>query len=121
MFLNVMPNRHHRERVAGKRAPRVPRAIQRGTWRESCEVPVSSVRWVGRMNATVRTAEPADRAALAKLIGQLGYEVTEAQAVERLATMQAEDRLVLVAERDGGVIGCLSTSLMRVLHRPAPV
>ena len=73
------------------------------------------------MNATVRPAEPADGAALAKLIGQLGYEVKEAQAVERLATMQAEDRLVLVTERDGEVIGCLSTSLMRVLHRPAPV
>lgn len=28
---------------------------------------------------------------------------------------------VLVAERDGAVIGCLSMSLMRVLHRPAPV
>jgi predicted N-acetyltransferase YhbS len=28
---------------------------------------------------------------------------------------------VLVAERDGDVIGCLSTSVMRVLHRPAPV
>jgi predicted N-acetyltransferase YhbS len=35
--------------------------------------------------------------------------------------MWAEDRVVLVAELDGAVIGCLSTSVMRVLHRPAPV
>ena len=35
--------------------------------------------------------------------------------------MAAEGRVVLVAELDGGVIGCLSTSVMRVLHRPAPV
>ena len=28
---------------------------------------------------------------------------------------------MLVAELDGRVIGCLSTSIMRVLHRPAPV
>ena len=35
--------------------------------------------------------------------------------------MAAEGRAVLVAEHDGTVVGCLSTSVMRVLHRPAPV
>ena len=35
--------------------------------------------------------------------------------------MEAEGRVVLVAELDGNVVGCLSTSVMRVLHRPAPV
>ena len=35
--------------------------------------------------------------------------------------MAAEGRVVLVAELGGAVIGCLSTSVMRVLHRPAPV
>lgn len=40
---------------------------------------------------------------------------------ERLAAMKAENRVVLVAELDGAVVGCLSTSVMRVLHRPAPV
>ena len=29
--------------------------------------------------------------------------------------------MVLVAELDGMVVGCLTTSVMRVLHRPAPV
>ena len=40
---------------------------------------------------------------------------------ERLAAMEAEGRAVLVAVIDGVVVGCLSTSVMRVLHRPAPV
>ena len=35
--------------------------------------------------------------------------------------MEAEGRVVLVAELDGAVVGCLTTSVMRVLHRPALV
>ncbi|KRA80445.1 GNAT family N-acetyltransferase [Altererythrobacter sp. Root672] len=35
--------------------------------------------------------------------------------------MEAEGRVVLVAELGGAVVGCLTTSVMRVLHRPAPV
>jgi GNAT superfamily N-acetyltransferase len=58
---------------------------------------------------------------LARLIGQLGYTITAQEAAERLALMHAEGRTVLVAEVDGAVVGCLSTSVMRVLHRPAPV
>ena len=40
---------------------------------------------------------------------------------ERLASMQGAGFAVLVAEIDGAVVGCLSMSAMRVLHRPAPV
>jgi ribosomal protein S18 acetylase RimI-like enzyme len=40
---------------------------------------------------------------------------------ERLVAMEAEGRTVLAAELDAVVVGCLSTSVMRVLHRPAPV
>ena len=69
----------------------------------------------------IRPAEAPDSAALARLVGQLGYQVTETEIADRLATMQAEGRLVLVAELDEAVVGCLSTSVMRVLHRPAPV
>ena len=58
---------------------------------------------------------------LARLIGELGYAIEAAEAVERLAAMAAEGRAVLVAELDGAVVGCLSSSAMRVLHRPAPV
>ena len=69
----------------------------------------------------VRPARAEDCAALSALIGQLGYKATTVEVAVRLATMEADDRVVLVAELDGVVVGCLSTSVMRVLHRPAPV
>jgi predicted N-acetyltransferase YhbS len=69
----------------------------------------------------IRRARPGDCAALARLIAQLGYTAAEDEVAERLELMEAEGRLVLVAEVDGEVVGCLSTSMMRVLHRPAPV
>ena len=73
------------------------------------------------MAPSVRSAEPRDCGALAGLICQLGYDASAEDVAERLAVMVAEGRLVLVAELDGAVVGCLSTSVMRVLHRPAPV
>lgn len=69
----------------------------------------------------VRSAAGADCEALERLIGQLGYQVTAAEVAARLTEMEREGRLVLVAELGGEVVGCLSTSVMRVLHRPAPV
>jgi predicted N-acetyltransferase YhbS len=69
----------------------------------------------------IRRAAAGDSRALEPLIGQLGYAVTEAEVAARLAAMEREDRLVLVAQLGGAVVGCLSTSVMRVLHRPAPV
>lgn len=69
----------------------------------------------------IRSAGPGDGVALARLIGQLEYEVTPDEVAERLVAMEAEGRLVLVAELEGEVMACLSTSIMRVLHRPAPV
>jgi predicted N-acetyltransferase YhbS len=71
--------------------------------------------------STIRTAAATDAHALERLIGQLDYEVTAVEVAGRLAEMEREGRLVLVAEFDGKVVGCLSTSVMRVLHRPAPV
>ena len=69
----------------------------------------------------IRKARAGDAATLARLIGQLGYDASGRDVAERLAAIEAEGRVVLVAERDGAVVGCLSTSVMRVLHRPAPV
>jgi GNAT superfamily N-acetyltransferase len=69
----------------------------------------------------IRNAVPSDSAVLARLIAQLGYVAAESEVAERLGFMEAEGRIVLVAELGGQVIGCLSTSVMRVLHRPAPV
>ena len=69
----------------------------------------------------IRSAASGDCRALEGLIGQLGYEAGEAEVAQRLAAMEREGRLVLVAELGGQAVGCLSTSVMRVLHRPAPV
>ena len=70
---------------------------------------------------SIRPASSRDGAAIARLIGQLEFDVGAEDVAERLAVMEAEGLAVLVAELDGAVIGCLSTSIMRVLHRPAAV
>ena len=72
------------------------------------------------MTARVRDAQRDDVASLVKLIRDLGYDVDEEGASERLAGLIADGRPPLVAE-DGRVIGCLTWSLTRVLHRPRPV
>jgi predicted N-acetyltransferase YhbS len=69
----------------------------------------------------IRPATADDAPSLAGLIGQLGYAVTAAEVAERLRQMEGGGRQVLVAELEGEAVGCLSTSIMHVLHRPAPV
>ena len=69
----------------------------------------------------IREARPADVAALAALIRELGYKVDDAEVAARLPDLAGAGRRVLVAEQDGAVVGCLTTSMMHVLHRPAPV
>jgi len=69
----------------------------------------------------IRNATVDDAAAIAALIGQLGYDATRAEVEERLRRIEASGHAVLVAEAEAEVIGCLSTSTMHVLHRPAPV
>ena len=69
----------------------------------------------------IRQAETRDAPGIARLVGQLGYAATADEVSERLTVMASEGRTVLVAEVGGAVAGVLSTSVMRVLHRPAPV
>ncbi|HSG34601.1 MAG TPA: GNAT family N-acetyltransferase [Sphingomonadaceae bacterium] len=69
----------------------------------------------------IRPAAAQDCAALEALIEQLGYEAQAGDIAARLAEIRADGREVLVAEEGGRVVGCLSTSIMRVLHRPKPV
>ena len=73
------------------------------------------------MSPLVRGAAPADAEAIAAMIAELGYAVTAEQVAARLGTIEEAGQEVLVAEIDGRVVGCLSTSTMIVLHRPAPV
>jgi predicted N-acetyltransferase YhbS len=69
----------------------------------------------------VRPAGPGDCPALERLIRQLGYDEGGDDIAARLAAMTEASRLVLVAEVERQVVGCLSTSVMPVLHRPRPV
>jgi len=60
----------------------------------------SSERAVKRF--TIRPAQPADAAQLAKLAGQLGYASTPEQVAARFPEILAErEHAILVAERDG--------------------
>ena len=68
----------------------------------------------------VREATEEDVPALARLIRELGYDVTEAEIGERLPRLRTAGLPPLVAE-EGGVIGCATWSLTQVLHRPRPV
>jgi predicted N-acetyltransferase YhbS len=73
------------------------------------------------MTPLVRSATPEDAEAIDALIVALGYEAATAEVAARLEAIEESGQSVLVAEIDGEVIGCLSTSMMIVLHRPAPV
>jgi GNAT superfamily N-acetyltransferase len=68
----------------------------------------------------IREAGAGDAEAIVKLIDALGYHVTRGEVDERLSNLRAYGQLALVAERRG-VVGLLTTSIMRVLHRPRPV
>jgi len=72
-------------------------------------------------DVVIRNATAGDAAAIAALIDQLGYSVTPPEVEQRLHGTGSAGHAVLVAEERGEVIGCLSTSAMHVLHRPAPV
>ena len=69
----------------------------------------------------IREARAEDAAALAGLIGQLGYSITDGDVAARMEGLAGPGRRVLVGEIEGRAVGCLTTSMMHVLHRPAPV
>jgi GNAT superfamily N-acetyltransferase len=70
---------------------------------------------------SIRTAEPGDAAALARLSGELGYTVEVATAAERLAGLaRLAGHAVLVAEAAGGeVVGWVHVFAARRLESPA--
>ena len=72
--------------------------------------------------AAIRRAAPGDAEAIARLVAQLGYPDNDAaQVAARLPVLSAAGGAAFVAVGDARVIGCLTTSLLHVLHRPAPV
>jgi GNAT superfamily N-acetyltransferase len=69
----------------------------------------------------IREAVATDSEGIAELIDQLGYAGPADEVATRLDAIESSGQHVLVAELDERVAGCLSTSTMTVLHRPAPV
>ena len=70
----------------------------------------------------VRRAAAADTIAVAGLLTQLGYPTAAADVPPRLERLMAGDRaVVLVAERDGFVVGLATAHILSVLNRPRDV
>jgi GNAT superfamily N-acetyltransferase len=68
---------------------------------------------------TVRRAGPADAAAVAALLDQLGYATAPADVEGRLTALEESGRsAALVAEQDGGISGVLTLHMVPVLHEP---
>ena len=66
----------------------------------------------------VREAVPADAPHIAALLTQLGYPATSEEVSQRLAYwLPAPASLVLIAERDARVAGCLSLHAIPYLER----
>ncbi|MEY4270758.1 MAG: hypothetical protein RLZZ58_1974, partial [Pseudomonadota bacterium] len=73
------------------------------------------------VSVQVRRGGAADAPSLERLIRQLGYDETAADIARRLDALDPEHQFVLVAEHEAQVVGCVTTSIMHVLHRPRPV
>jgi predicted N-acetyltransferase YhbS len=71
---------------------------------------------------SIRAASIDDAAAIADLLGQLGYPATADEAVARLARIDRfRDAVVLVAEVNGEVAGLVTCHILPSIHMSAPV
>lgn len=69
------------------------------------------------MHVSTRTAGHADAAAIALLIGQLGYPTTAAQVIARLQYWSADQRSkVIAAEADGTLAGICAVHAVPLLE-----
>lgn len=80
-------------------------------------------RDTGDMAPTIRSARPADAAALAELTGQLGYPTDASTLVDRLAGLLQDDTstLLVAVGEDDRPIGWLHLEVHRTLTSPASV
>jgi GNAT superfamily N-acetyltransferase len=67
---------------------------------------------------SVRRAAAADAAAIAVLLGELGYATAAAEVERGLEAFDAGRSAVLVAEDAGAVAGVLTLYMVPVLHEP---
>ncbi len=75
----------------------------------------------GRDQLSVRPARVEDSDAVALLVAQLGYPTNREEVRRRLTRLlEASDVGVLVADRDGEVVGAASFHFFELLYRPRP-
>lgn len=75
-----------------------------------------------RANVRVRPARAGDAEQISVLIAGLGFEAGPEVVGANLAFLSDRGLVPLVAEAgEEEVVGCISISVMHVLHRPAPV
>ncbi len=70
---------------------------------------------------TIRPAETADAEAISGLLGELEHVTSAGEVAVRLPGLLAAGDEVLLAERDGQVVGLLGLHVTSVLHRAAPL
>lgn len=68
----------------------------------------------------IRPARDEDCEAISELLGELGYPTSRDEAARRLGTLRSSDYAVLVAARDGRVVGLMSLHLVKGLHSSSP-
>ena len=74
------------------------------------------------MNLRVREAEPRDQAAIAALVGQLGYPSEEKAVAGRVERTAAEPRSWIYVAVDGErVVGLGAVHVMSILERDDPI
>ena len=71
-------------------------------------------------NLIVRHARAEDAERISALIAQLGFDAPPATLSARLMALARQGLPCLIAEADE-IVGCVSLSVMTVLHRPLPV
>lgn len=70
---------------------------------------------------SIRAAAPADAAALAALLGELGYPATAEEVAARLTRLREPHDVVLVTLEEGGAVrGLLGLHRLTTLHAAAP-
>ena len=72
------------------------------------------------MKISIHIAKPEDDAKVADLLGQLGYPVSEADAIARIKLYSQPSYCVMVAKSDEIIVGFIALHLYDVLHLPAP-
>lgn len=107
-------------RAAGGKAAPAARAKRPVAKPEPAPEPEPEPEPVPLPELSVRPARPADCEAIAALVGELGFDSTPVDIVDRLAGLKKARETPFVAQQ-GGVIGVLAWHVTPVLHRPKPV